>query len=150
MTSINVANRTLVSFLTNLESNAIEFIPNNSNNLVLAADLLEDKIHVLTMGSDCSLTNTGTVTMPAGSQPRNISAFAGGQLALTSNNDGTVSVLSISGSTVTLLTTFSLPGANPGGISTSSVQSILLHPSGTLAYAFQCKAGNIELLAIDA
>ena len=149
VSSINVTTRALVSLKTGIESEAIEYIPNNPNNLVLTADLQENKIHVLTLGPDCSLTDTGTAIAIPGSGPRGITAFPSGQRALVSNNDGSVSVLSISGSTVSLLTSFNLPGATPGVAGIGRVQSILLNPNGTLAYAFQCKAGNIEVLTID-
>jgi hypothetical protein len=144
--SINVTTRTLVSLVTATESEAVGIFP---NNLVLMADLQEDKIHALTLGADCSLTAGTDIAMPAGSGPRNITSFASGQGALVSNSDGTVGVLSISGATVTLVTSLNLPGASAGSVSTGRVQSILLNPSGTFAYAFQCKAGNIEALTID-
>jgi DNA-binding beta-propeller fold protein YncE len=106
--SIDVAGRTLVTSLTSLESQAVEFVPNNANNLVLSADRDGNAIHVLTLGAGCVLTDTGTALTTPGSGPINITALPNGLRALVGHREGTVGILSISGATVSFSGSFVL------------------------------------------
>lgn len=148
--SVDVTNRTVVTSLSDVQSQAVEVIPNNPDNLVLTADQLGNVIHALTLGAGCALTDTGTAVPTTGTGPTNITALPNGQRALVSNLDGTIDVLGISGSTVSVIASLGLPGATPGITPSSGrAQSIAILPSGSRAYVYQAVAGNVEVLTID-
>ena len=107
--SVDVANRTVVTSLSSLQAQAVEFVPNNANNIILAADLTNNEIHVLTLSAGCALTE-GTPVATPGTGPRNIAALPNGQIALVAHNDGTIGVLSINGSSVSFSTSFIIGG----------------------------------------
>jgi hypothetical protein len=138
--SINVGTRTVVTILqTGGNNEAVEFIPNNVNNIILTADFFSNSIYALTMAPNCALTHYGTVSLPA--SPGNITALPNGLRALVANADGSVSVLSISGIAVDLVNTLSIGG---------SAQSIAVLPSGTKAYVSRCHGnGGVQVLTID-
>jgi DNA-binding beta-propeller fold protein YncE len=147
--SINVANRTVVTSLASVQSQAVEFIPNNPNNIVLTADQVGNVIHVLTLGAGCSLTNTGVTVATPGSAPKNITALPDGQRALVAHRDGTVGVLRIDGSTVSFTSSFVIGILKADPPFTSEVQSFSVLGSGSRAYAYQANKGNVEVLNID-
>jgi hypothetical protein len=153
--SIDVTNRTLVTSLTTVQSQAVEFIPNNSNNIVLTADRSGNLIHVLTLGTGCALNDTGTAIATPGDAPINITGLPNGQRALVAHRDGTVGVLSISGSTVSFSSSFVIGTQAASSPFPSRVQSIAVLPNGSRAYAYQsgatgATAGKVEVLNIDA
>jgi DNA-binding beta-propeller fold protein YncE len=148
--SINVASRTLVTSLTTVQSQAVEFIPNNPNNIVLTADQVGNKIHVLTLGAGCSLTDTGVTVAAPGSAPKNITALPDGQRALVAHRDGTVGVLRIDGSTVSFTSSFVIGILKADPPYTSEVQSFAVLGNAGRAYAYQANKGNVEVLNIDA
>jgi hypothetical protein len=148
--SINVASRTLVTSLTTVQSQAVEFIPYNPNNIVLTADQVGNKIHVLTLGAGCVLTDTGTTVATPGDAPKNITALPNGQGALVAHRDGTVGVLSISGSTVGFTGSFVIGTLDIFPPFPSEVQSFVVLGNGSRAYAYQANRGNVEVLNIDA
>ena len=143
--SVDVVNRVVVSSLPTVQSQAVEFIPNNPNNIVLTADQVGNVIHVLTLGAGCTLTDTGTTVATPGTGPRNVTALPDGTVALVSHQDGPIGILSISGTTVSFTGSFSLGAANP----VNRVQGIALNPGLGQAYAYQCETGNVEILNID-
>lgn len=148
--SIDVTNRTLVTSLTGVQSQAVEFIPNNANNVVLTADQVGNVIHVLTLGAGCTLTDTGVTVATPGDSPKNITALPDGKRALVAHRDGTVGVLMISGSTVSFTSSFVLGLLDASPPFPSEVQSFAVLGNGGRAYAYQANKGNVEVLNIDA
>ena len=147
--SINVTARTLVTSLTGVQSQAVEFVPSNPNNMVLTADQVGNKIHVLHLGAGCVLTDTGVTVATPGDAPKNITALPDGQRALVAHRDGTVGVLSISGATVSFISSFVIGTLDSLSPFPSEVQSFVVF-GGSRAYAYQANKGNVEVLNIDA
>jgi hypothetical protein len=106
-------------------------------------------IHVLTLGAGCVLTDTGVSVATPGNSPTNITALPNGQRALVAHRDGTVGILSISGTTVGFTSSFVIGTLDASPPFPSAVESFVISGAGSTVYAYQANKGNVELLNID-
>jgi len=86
-------------------------------------------------------------TIQTGKQPSGMAINRAGNLALVANRgDNTVSVLTISGKTVTVVDTVSLA---PAGAPNQQVSAVAITPDGRHALAVKALANSVALLDID-
>jgi len=138
VSSIDIANGTVLSTL-GMGATGVAIAPDNTT--VIIGDFNNNDFAILTLSAQGVLTDTGTrVPNTGGSDQRTINISPDGHIALATNLSGSVTVLRISGTTVTVTGSIFLC-CSPSGVT--------IAPDGSKAYATLTNS-TLALLNIDA